>query len=134
MNQSEMMAKIERGDGFIYLFLDASCGFAATTFRGHLFVERIIEQHDFARDSFTRHRFQFIKIFDHKDLGFDPLLWCSHTVSQRAQDNLLSSVRCLSGKLNKRCCLFAAHPMRHHDFLELHVAADCFQFGGHVLD
>jgi hypothetical protein len=99
-----------------------------------LFVERVIEQHDFARDSFTRHRFQFIKIFDHKDLGFDPVFWCGHTASQRAQHNLLRGVWCLSGKLNEHGCLFAAYPMGDHDLLELDVAAEGFQFGGDVLN
>ena len=37
-----------------------------------------------------------------KDFGFDPVLWCGNTASQRGQDNFLRGVRCLSGKLNKR--------------------------------
>ena len=85
------------------------------------------------RATSTRPRFQLIKIVDDKDLGFDPVCWCGYTASERAQDNLLSGVRCLSGKLNERCCLYAAHPMGNHDFLKLDVAAECLQFGGDML-
>ena len=108
--------------------------FEATTFRGHLFVERIIEKHDFARDFVSRQRFQFIKIFDDDYFGFNPLRRCRHASAKGAQNNLLRRVRRLSRKLNQRCCLFTAHPMGHHHFLELHVAAERFQFACDVLN
>ena len=108
--------------------------FAATTFRGHLLVERIIKQNDLARDFLARQRFQFIKISDHNYFCFNSIRGRRHAWPERTQDNLLRGIRCLSGKLNERCCFFTAHPVRHRHFFELHFAADDFQFAGDVLD
>ena len=65
--------------------------FSTTAFRGHLFVERIIEKYDLARDFVARKRFQFVKISDSDHFGNDSVrrrrdapLWTIAGGSRRA--------------------------------------------------
>ena len=108
--------------------------FSTTAFRGHLFVEGIIEKYDLARDFVARKRFQFVKISDRDHFGDDSVRRRRDACPERTKHNLLGRVLRLSRKLNERRCFFPAHPMRHHYFLELHFTADGLQFVRDVIN
>ena len=107
---------------------------AGVPLRGHLFIERIIEDDDFSRDFVPRHRFQFVEIFYGDHIGGNSFLWRRNTSAQRAEQNFLGRPFRHSRKLNQGRGFFAADPMRHRHFLQLNFAADRFQFARDVLD
>ena len=103
-------------------------------FPGHLFVEGIIEQHDFACDFVPRQRFQLVEISDSDHLGYDSICRRRDACSERTKHNLLRRVLRLTGKLNERRRFVTTHPMWNHYSLELHFTADGLQFAGDVLN
>ena len=104
------------------------------TLRRHLFVERMIKQHNSPVHFLARQRFQLLKIAHADGIGIDSLRRSGDASPKGAQHDFLGGAGGLSGELRELCCLDATHPMRHHHFFQLHVAAERFHFVGHVFD
>ncbi len=109
-------------------------GFTTMTLRRHLFVERMIKQHNFPVHFLARQRFQLLKVAHADRIGVDSLRRSGNASSQSAKHNLLCRPCGLAGELRQLCCFDATYPMRHHHFFQLHVAAERFHFVGHVFD
>ena len=107
---------------------------AAAAFGGHLFIEGIIEQNNFARDFFARQRFQLIQISYGDHVLGNSIRRRRDASAKCAQNNLLRRVLRLTWPLNQLRVFFAADPVRHQYFLQLHFAADRFQFACDVLN
>ena len=102
--------------------------------RSHLFVEVIIEQHDFALDPFPIQRLQFVKIPDHLQFRRESGLGRGDASAQRGENNFLRRLLGHSRVFDQSRRLFAAHPMRHGHLLEFNFEAERFQFSGHIFD
>ena len=94
----------------------------------------MIEQHNLARDSVMRQGFEFIKILYRDNFGHETFLRSGYACAERGEHNFLRRVLRLPWKLNEHCRFFAAHPVRHHGFFQLHFTADCFQFVRDIFD
>ncbi len=98
------------------------------TLRRHLFVERMIKQHNFPVHFFARQRFQLLKIAHADGIGIDSLRRSGDASAEGAQHDFLGGAGGLSGELREFGSFDATHPMRHHHFFQLHVAAERFHF------
>ena len=108
--------------------------FATTPFRRDSFIVRIIEEDNFTRDSIARHRFQFVEVFNGNNFSANSFVRSSNASAERAEHDFLCRVFRHSRKLHQRCGFFAADPMRNHHFLQLHFAADRFQFARDIFN
>ena len=109
-------------------------GVTTVALRCHLFVERMIKQHNFPVYFLARQRFQFLKVAHTDGIGIDSLGRSGDASAESAEDYFLRGPGSLSGKLRELCCFRTAYPMGHHHFFQLHLAAKRFHFAGHVFD
>ena len=76
----------------------------------------------------------FLQIAHADRISIDSLRRSGDASAEGAEHDSLGGAGGLPGELRELRYFDATHPMRHHHFFQLHVAAERFHFVGHVFD
>src|SRR5260370_33006956 len=101
---------------------------------GKPLIKLCIEQNDPSGDAIATERLQLFLILYHDNFRSYSLVRRRYAAPVRGEHDFLRSASRHARILRQCSRLFAAHPMRHHYFLELHLETEFAQLCGNIFD